>query len=30
MKKRFNEEQIVKMIQEHKEEKSVSEISRVN
>lgn len=30
MKKRFTEEQIVKMIQEHKEGKSVSEISREN
>lgn len=28
MKKRFSEEQIVKMIQEHKQGKSVSEISR--
>lgn len=28
MKKRFTEEQIVKMIQEHKEGKCVSEISR--
>lgn len=28
MKKRFSEEQIVKMIQEHKRGKSVSEISR--
>ena len=28
MKKRFTEEQIVKMIQEHKEGKSVTEISR--
>jgi len=27
MKKRFSEEQIVKMIQEHKQGKSVSEIS---
>lgn len=28
MKKRFSEEQIVKMIQEHKQGKNVSEISR--